>query len=182
MSKKKISSNVILIAFKLFAICLVVAVIVSVVNHYTSSVIENNKTKKMNEQLHNTLTGDYEFNEISAINADTAIYEALAEDTRQGYCVNVTVNGYSGPITMIVGFTTSCSVTAVEIASSSETPGIGTKPLEDSYLRHYEGYSANSVNNVDAVTGATITSSAVKDGINKALNALLDLVRKGEQK
>jgi electron transport complex protein RnfG len=187
MSKNKNVNDILVVALKLFAICVVVATVVSVVNHYTSRVIENNKTKKMNEQLHNIMPGDYEYNEISAVNADAVIYEALAEDTTQGYCVKVTVNGYSGPITMIVGFSTSCSVTAVEIVSSSETPGIGTKVLESSFLNGFKGYSepiefSKDNTGVDALTGATITSNSVKDGINKALSALLEVVRRGEQK
>ncbi len=186
MSKSN-NSNILLIASKLFAICLVVAVIVSVVNYYTSRVIVKNTYLKEMEMLSKAMPGDYEFSEIPNGKEDIVIYEALAEDTIQGYCVKVTVNGYSGPIKLIVGFTTSCSVTAVELVTSSETPGIGTKVLESAYLNGFKGFSdtiefSKDAGGISGITGATITSNAVKDAINKALVALLDVVQKGEQK
>ncbi len=187
MSKRMNTSNIAIVAGKLFAICAVVAIVVSVVNYYTSKVITRNTFLKEMEMLSEAMPGDYEFSEIPNGKEDIVIYEALAEDTRQGYCVKVTVNGYSGPIKMIVGFSTTCSVTVVKIVSSSETPGIGTKPLEETYLNGFKGFSdtiefSKDSGSIDVVTGATITSNAVKDGMNKALNALLDAVQKGEQK
>lgn len=187
MSKSKNSSNIMIVAGKLFVICAVVAIVVSTVNYYTSKVIARNTFLKEMEMLSAAMPGDYEFSEIPTAKEDTVIYEALTEDTRQGYCVKVTVNGYSGPIKLIVGFTTSCSVSAVELVSGTETPGIGTKALESSYLNSYKGFSvpiefSKDAGSVSQITGATITSNAVKDGINKAMNALLDAVLKGEQK
>jgi electron transport complex protein RnfG len=64
----------------------------------------------------------------------------------------------------------------VEIISLSETPGLGSRVDDAEYLAQYSGMSVNKVpalgEDVDAISGATISSRAVLSGVQKALNAL----------
>jgi len=72
-------------------------------------------------------------------------------------------------------------VIGVRIAQSSETPGIGSRAGEPSYLKTYRGRPlagtrfalATAGGDILAVTGATRTSTAVADGVDKAVKFAL---------
>jgi len=93
-----------------------------------------------------------------------------------GYCVKVEPSGFGGKISMIVGIDISGKVCGVKITSMSETPGLGAKANGD-WVNQFKGKSgALSViksgtakdSEVNAISGATITSKAVTDGVNAA--------------
>ena len=70
-------------------------------------------------------------------------------------------------------------VTGVAVTDHKETVSVAEKALGDSFLRRYAGKSGtirySGYNSVDAVTGATATSRAVTDGVNRALAIVADL-------
>lgn len=99
-----------------------------------------------------------------------------------GYVFNVTSkNGYGGDISFSVGLNTGGSVTGISILSIGETPGLGMKAKEDTFLNQYidkngvcivnKDNSAGKDNQIDAISGATITSRAMTDGVNGAIVA-----------
>ena len=77
------------------------------------------------------------------------------------------------------------------ISAANETPGLGAKSTEEEFQKQFAGLSAlkpvefsktgaNRDNNeYDAISGATITSTAVKQAVNEAIN-LYSTVLKGE--
>ena len=101
------------------------------------------------------------------------------EDRSQA-ALHIQVSGYAGkskPIEALVGISQNGTVVNVRIVSSQETPGVGTKIEDPDYLANYQGISG-SADNVDTITGATISSTALKDGVNFALTVFEEL--KGE--
>jgi len=74
-----------------------------------------------------------------------------------------------------VGFDNELKVKAVRILEQTETPGLGAKITEHGFLDQFAGKSGNELylkkyhkeGTLDAVTGATISSKAVSDGILK---------------
>ena len=73
---------------------------------------------------------------------------------------------------MMVGITPQGAVRGISIVSHSETPNLGTKVVENgSYLANYFGKTEPVTfgNGVEAVSGATRSSNAVRDGVNAAL-------------
>lgn len=110
-----------------------------------------------------------------------AIYIGKANGVDAGYCVSVAPLGYGGEIAMMVGISTDGMVTGVEITSMNETPGLGAKASEADFKAQYNGISSTASviksgepkeNEVVAISGATITSRAVTEGVNQALQAI----------
>jgi len=87
---------------------------------------------------------------------------ALAEPVT----VQATVDGRNGPITVEVT-TDGVNITDVKVLEHSETQGVGSVAVDWMPARIVE---ANSVD-VDGVTGATITSDAIKSAVTEALNS-----------
>ncbi len=97
-----------------------------------------------------------------------------------GYTVKLTSSGFGGDISMLVAVLPSCEVSGVEILSHSETPGVGAKVENRSFLEGFYGKTEKAVIgvNVDAIAGATVSSKAVAEGVNYAVTAVETLLGK----
>ncbi len=105
-----------------------------------------------------------------------------------GYCVKATGIGYNGYIRIIAGIDLSGTIKGVRILEHYETPGLGAriseiKPGEKSpwFLRQFKGKPAKAIfikQNIDAVTGATISSKAVTDAVRDTVSEFLSKVKK----
>ena len=85
---------------------------------------------------------------------------------------------------MAVGVDESGAVTGVSIVDMSETSGLGANASPESFRSPYVGKSGSVAlrkqgGEIDALTGATVTSTAVTRGVNAALAAAAELIREG---
>lgn len=99
-----------------------------------------------------------------------AVYRADVDGEMVGWGVRVASRGYGGPISMVVGLDRDGQVTGVSIISNSETPGLGSKVLEDeSFMGQFTAWSGVDIDaaakSFDAVTGATKSSIGVRKGV-----------------
>lgn len=97
-----------------------------------------------------------------------------------GYVVTVTSHaGYGGDITFSVGITNEGVVNGYSITAISETAGLGMKANESDFYSQFEEKAVESLevvkgtatadNQIEAISGATITSRAVTNGVNVSL-------------
>jgi Na+-translocating ferredoxin:NAD+ oxidoreductase subunit G len=90
-----------------------------------------------------------------------------------GYAYRVSPQGYDGAIDMIVGIDLKGRVAGVKILSMHETPGLGMRVSEVGFLKQFAGKTIESPlkakKDVDSISGATITSQAISDGVKQAL-------------
>lgn len=102
-------------------------------------------------------------------------------DTLEGFAIKVAPKGFGGPIEIMVGISNEGIVQGVKILKHAETPGLGANAEEPSFSSQYDGKSGeisvvktapSSDNEIQAITGATITSKAVTDGINEVISLL----------
>ena len=107
-----------------------------------------------------------------------SVYEVQAGGASAGYAIKVVASGSQGNIEMMVGVDGEGAVTGVSIVKNSETAGIGSKVMENQngVLDQFMGRSAADGTlavgtNVDAITGATVSSKGVTAGVNAALAA-----------
>ena len=105
------------------------------------------------------------------------MYAAWQGEALAGYCVEVTADGFGGPMELMVGVSAQGSVTGVAILSHSETPGLGDGVEDPSFLDRFLDLSGTvrigtGANAVEAVSGATESSRAVAEGVNQALAAV----------
>ncbi len=104
-----------------------------------------------------------------------------------GYVVTTTSSeGYGGEIQISVGISNDGVVEGVEILSISETAGLGMKATEKEFREQYVGKAVESFavtktgasadGEVDALSGATITSNAVTNAVNTGLAYFNDVI------
>jgi len=100
----------------------------------------------------------------------TAVYRAEKDGTVIGYCFDVAVKGYN-EISMIVGINTDLTVTGVKILAQTETPGIGSKAVDEAgaFLPQFKGLPYRNLDSVETVSGATISSKGIVSGVKASV-------------
>ena len=155
----------------LFAITFVTALLLGVVNNFTAPVIEKNTANKMTAAVETVVEGKIDASTASEYSVQgestvKSITSYINDSGKTVYAVNVIPVGYGGDIEMMVGLNDSGAVTGVEIINMSETPGLGAVAKGNTqWLSQFLGDGSNEL---DAITGATITSKAVQQGVNDA--------------
>ena len=84
--------------------------------------------------------------------------------------------GFGGDLGVMTGFRVDTGdLVAIGITTMAETPGVGTKVRDESFLKQFHGMPRDTVfqvkkdgGQIDAVTGATVSSRAVAQAIDKA--------------
>jgi len=173
------------LGFSLFLIAAVAAFVLALVNALTADTIARHAEEKRQAAMASVMPGANVFSEM--YNNDTTIDRisgAYNGTTLLGYCVEVTPNGFGGAIRLMVGVDANGSVTGASILDHAETAGLGAKAADSAFLNQYIGKSGsitvnNGSNAIQAITGATITSKAVTQGINTALTAVLNYDAEG---
>ncbi len=103
-----------------------------------------------------------------------------ADGNTLGYVITVTAkDGSQGSITFAVGIRNDGTVNGYSITDISETPGLGMKAEDEAFYSQFEGKLVDSFtvvkqtpasdNEIEAITGSTITSKAMANGCNAAL-------------
>lgn len=159
----------------LFVITLVLGILLSVVKTLTDIPIRLGEEKAKREAFLQVCAeydnGEEVINKIKDINSSkTAITSALiaknANGDNVGYIIQATTKGYGGDIDLIIGFGNDKKVTGIAFPTSlSETPGLGMRVTEDPFKSSFNGKGDQDLASVDTLTGATISSSAVKNAI-----------------
>ncbi|MBD3260324.1 MAG: FMN-binding protein [Candidatus Altiarchaeales archaeon] len=150
-------------------ICLASALSLSLVYANTSELIEQNKKDALTEAMTSVQPRAREF-KVEVETQNHTIYAAQDEDHKQiGYVSRSWASGFNNKIEYVVGLDKNLEVTGVAILSHEETPGLGSKITEDDFLKQFKGDSLKSYD-VDAISGATISSSALIDSVKETLN------------
>lgn len=108
-------------------------------------------------------------------------YEAYdASGNSIGYISQITVMGFGGEIEVTVGMDRSGTITAIRVggANFAETSGLGAKTRDAAFTDQFAGKSGMLIlkQNIDSVTGASVSSSAVVGGVNRALTYMTGLL------
>lgn len=118
------------------------------------------------------------------------VYRALSEQgDLLGYVINVTThNGYGGDITLMMGVQTDGTLNGISILEISETPGLGMQ-AEAVLAPQFAGKQADSFtftktgaaldNEIDAISGATVTTKAVTNAVNTGLLYFQSVLQEG---
>ena len=91
-----------------------------------------------------------------------------------GWAVSVSsAEGYDGNVTLSLGVGADGKIIGISFTELHETPGKGMLWAEEPYLRSFDGKPASKLTlgqDVDAITGVTITSKAVTNAVNAGLD------------
>ncbi len=125
--------------------------------------------------------------ELAAVQAENdkvdEIFIGKSGDLVVGYVVKTLPKGFGGTIKIFTGITADGTVSGVRMGTGhQETPGLGAKAELPEYYEMYNGMSADAhigvskteqtETEIQAISGATITSQAVTDGVNFAIDAI----------
>lgn len=182
MKNVNIVKDIVMPVVVLGAICIIVTFLLSVTNSVTAEKIEQNNLETLAESQKIVLENCESFDEIEA---DT-VYLGKDKDGKEGgYVIVTSATGYGGTVKVMTGIDMEGKVTGIIILEHSETPGLGAKSTDDSFRDQFVGISAEgSVNvkkdggEIDAISGATITSRAVCSAVTEAID-IYNTVKEG---
>ncbi len=112
-----------------------------------------------------------------------------SSDEIVGYVFKSKPTGFGGPMDVVTGINLNSEVTGLRVGSHQETPGLGAKGTDAAYYEQYAGKSAAELigvsktaasgNDIQAITGATITSDAITVGANASIDAFHMIIEQG---
>jgi electron transport complex protein RnfG len=174
MSDKKnsILAASVKMVFVLFLISAVTAGVVATVNAFTKDKIAENLENEIRSSFAVMFGEGVEYKTLGEIPAGLeTVYEITAAGNTY-YCANLNSSGFGGDINILASFDTEGKIVGVSVVSHSETPGLGSRVMDSSYTSKFAG--KDSAGSVDSITGATISSNALKNGIKNAQKILAD--------
>ena len=155
-------------------ICLVTSLLLAVTNGVTAPIIEENAIRTANETRQALLPAADTFSEVAVPAAvSDNVTEIYRADNGSGFVITAQAKGYGGDVPVMVAFNAEGSIEAVRFLDNSETPGLGQKVKTDAFQGQFSGMAAEAftISDIDALTGATISSRAATTAINAALVA-----------
>ena len=165
----------------LLAICVIIPLALSLTNKVTADKIAELEEKNSRETMANLIEAD-EFTEEEFKDGGESFtyYIAVKDGETVGFIFKTAEKGYGGDVSVMTAVTPDGTVKSVAILDvSNETPGLGQNAAKESFYSQYANKKSgisllkNGVdtakNEVNAVTGATITSTAVNKAVNTAL-------------
>ncbi len=156
----------------LLLITAVVAGLLAFVNELTAGRIDELTRQKAEQAMREVLPAqDY-------TPLDAALPQGVTEAYRAGdagYVVRVAPNGFGGAIDLMVGVKADGTVNGVAVIAHSETASLGANCTREEFRAQYAGGTGpfavgQDGGTIEALTGATVTSRAVTDGVNAALD------------
>ena len=170
------------LAVILFAFAAVVAILLGLVNKVTSERIAAFNAERTAAAMKAVLPAESytRVEDSSAYKIDLVRDIYTADD--KGWVVMVVPTGFGGELEIAVGVDMAEEVTGVSIIRMSETSGLGANAHRESFRSQFVGKSGvvalkKHGGEIDALTGATVTSTAVTNGLNAALAAVAELRR-----
>lgn len=187
-------------AFMLFIITLVSGLALSFVFEITKTPIEEQKALKLqkaNQAVFEAATSFEADNELNTAAAELDLstlskdYAGVSIDSVSralndkgeflGYNISVTTSqSYASSLSLVFGYSIEGIVQGVEFTSLTETAGLGMKAAEPKFKDQYLNKKVTKFNvtktgattedQIDAISGATITSKAVTNAINAGIS------------
>ncbi len=162
----------------LLAICIIIPLALSVTNKVTAKKIAELENENSKKNMQSLVSAD-DFEKCS--DGGIEYYTAIKGGETAAYIFTESAKGYGGDVSVMTAVKPDGTVAGVAILDvSGETPGLGQNAAKESFYSQYAGLKkgvsllkngARAENNeVDAVTGATITSTAVTRAVNAALD------------
>lgn len=176
----------------LFFICLIISALLAGTNQMTKDPIEQQSELKAQQARQTVMPGAAKFEPKTLNDTNAQCYAATDKDgTLVGYTLTTSAKGYGGDVQVMVGIDTrKGEVSGVAILSQSETPGLGANAVRPEFTGQYRQAVPESgfdvIKNaqpkdgeIEAMTGATITSRAVTTAVNEAVRCYREYLSLG---
>ena len=194
--KQSGSGQIVKLALVLLAVAAVIALVLGLVNDITKDPIRIYNENKTAEAYSNVMDGykteeakvlydlnDDAFKDVQKVIEPNGNTITKLVQTPNGYVAETEFSGAQGMITMVIGLDNDLKCTGIYVTKHSETSGLGAKAAEtsegawrDNLLGQGDGLKLTSAGGeVNAISGATITSTAVVTEVQTVINAVKNL-------
>jgi len=136
---------------------------------WTDSITKDKIEEQKEQQIQSMLKEM--FPSMSEYTFEDDIYTIYSDGAGVGYAFLAVGKGYGGDIKILVGLEDETTIKGITIISQSETPGLGSRIAEGFFAGKFAGLNIGEValkrdgGQIDAITGATISSGAVVDAV-----------------
>lgn len=155
----------------LVSICAATGFLLGGINNLTLPLITQNREARA-WATYTALMPDAS-NFVAQSTTSAAVTACMKAEGTEGYVIVAQAKGYGGEVPVAVAFSAEGSIESLAVLDNTETPGLGTKIAEESFTSQFVGRTAQPIetNDIDTITGATISSVAALDAINSAIDA-----------
>ena len=168
-------------ALSLFIIAAITTCLLALAHSLTLEPIANQVKKTQEKAMKTIIPSASGFREIQTEKTGNIdrVFESYSGNETLGIIVELSPGGYSGDINMMVGILKAENkIAGMRILKHSETPGLGALAVKEKFFRKYDNRklvplrvtrSSPGENEIEAITGATITTKAITDAVNEAI-------------
>lgn len=183
---KKDNNSILKIAINLTVACIVSGLIIATVYFFTHDLAVQKAEELKTLALESLITDVDEYTEIPG---KTDWYTASTDGEIIAYIVPSESKGYGGTIELLVAVSPEGTVMNYTIVEAKETPGLGDKAAKSPFIDQFPGKTseqlivtknATNTENIQAISGATITSRAVTLGVKNAVDEVNTYLEGGE--
>lgn len=163
--------------FTLALICIVASASLAIVNSFTKARILAQSQTEEESSLKEVFPPAANFEAVKSGN-EVIYYKAFDKDGKFiGAAFKASGKGYSGTIETMAGLTQEGRITAIKVVNQNETPGLGSQVAEPAFSNRFSNKDLQNLNQVQAITGATISSRAVIDSVKKKAEEIRELLK-----
>ena len=159
----------------LVAICAVAGTLLGVVHDITQPIADAIAEERAQETYAALVpeAASFESLDCTVEGCTAALAAQDASGNAIGYVIVAQSKGYGGQVPIAVAFDLDGNVTSITAMANGETPGLGTRVAEESYIGQYVGLTAVPItaDDIDLISGATISSKAALSAFNIAVEA-----------
>ena len=182
----------------LLIVCIVAAGVLGVTNAVTFEKILEQAIRENDEARREVLSAADEFNKVegngisdilskSNYEIVTEVYAGKTQGQSLGYTIKTSPKGYGGTVEIVIGIDMEGKVKGIKVGENSETPGLGKNAATPKFQGQFIGKDwddgvvliKNGVpkdNEILSIAGATVTSTAVVEGVNTALELIEEII------
>jgi electron transport complex protein RnfG len=161
--------------FVLAIICIIASGLLAGVNSLTKPKIIAQARAEEQSSLKEVMPQAENFEPIKSAE-DIIYYKAYDKNGKfMGVAFKASGKGYSSLIETMVGMLRDGTITAIKVLSQNETPGLGANVAEPPFASQFS--HKNNLDDVQAITGATISSKAVIDSVRKKAEEIINLIK-----
>ena len=154
-------------------ICLAISGALALTNSFTEPVIEAAARHRTETAFAEMLPDADSFEILEITGLPASVREVYKSANNTGYIFIVLTNGYGGEIKMICGVSPDGRIIRSSVLEHSETKGLGSKIADAQFADQFNGMERSRLTEIDAITGATISTNAYIKAINDVITAHL---------
>jgi len=174
--------SVLQIALNLTATCFISGLVIAVTYYITAPIAVQKAAIEKTNTMKELVTDADSF---KAVDGKAEWFTADKGGKVIAYVIPGETKGYGGAIKMLVAVTTAGKVINYAVITANETPGLGDNASKKPFESKFQGKSSadlvvtkdpSNTKNIQAMTGATITSKAVTKGVKAAVDEVVQFV------